>query len=119
MSIRDDNAMEALERSMKVLTASERGRDVLADLYTLLDGRTSGLGSHEWSAVKQLLEVYQDGWPGSVLDALRPAAIDQRERMRQEELARREDPLLRRIKETLRTQPAVAVPLDDVIGPPK
>jgi hypothetical protein len=74
--IRNLNALAALERAMAVLTASERGRDVLADLYRLLNGRASGLGSREWAAVLALVDVYRDGWPGSVLDALRPAAID-------------------------------------------
>lgn len=53
-----------------ILEESETGRSVKKQLKTFLDGRISNLDHRGWTAVNYLLNAYNKGFPGSVLEDL-------------------------------------------------
>ena len=63
---------DGIAAAHETLSRSERGRKVLGDLLTLLEGPISSLDEPGWESVFCLLECYRGGYPGSVLETLRP-----------------------------------------------
>jgi hypothetical protein len=61
---------QGIREEVCLLSQSERGRDVRADLLTFLNSRVSGLDGRGWEAVIRLIVSYQSGYAGSVLETL-------------------------------------------------
>ena len=65
----------AIDKANKELQRSERGRDVHAQLLTLLEGPISSLDAEHWHSVMVLINFYRAGWQGTVLDTMRESEV--------------------------------------------
>ena len=69
-SIDSEKVRAGIKAAVRILNRSETGRATRKQLKAFLDGRISNLDMEGWEAVLGLLTVYNNGFPGSVLEAL-------------------------------------------------